>query len=464
MNGLDPIFKPRSIVVYGVSRDADKMGSIIYGNLKSYTDRLYIVHPGTEEINGERCYKSAVDIPDEIDLAIIALPAKYTVGAMRDCAAKGVRSAIPIAGGFKEAGGDGANLEEELREVIKSSGMRVIGPNTVGIYMPHSGLNTLFLPKDRIGMAKPGHIALISQSGFMASAFMDMACAHDLGLSAFVGFGNRADVNENELVRYFAEDPDTRTIIVYLESFSNGREFIEICREVNKKKPVVVLKAGRTKSGARAAASHTGSLSASDVVTKGALKQAGITRALDEHELLDDGIVLTYNRPICGRRIGVVTTAGGAGVIAADYIESKEAGFDLEMAVFGKETMARLKEALPPFASVGNPIDLTAAADDAMYDKTIECLQESEEVDAILVFALFQSPYVSGATVDVIKKWYDNGKKPMVICCIGGDYTKFYIDQLHRKGVTTYSSTIRALAAIRTLVDRGTFLKREGIV
>ena len=376
--------------------------------------------------------------------------------------AKKSKFIIPIAGGFGETGEKGREMERRILEIAKRYGARIIGPNTVGIYIPGTGVNTALVVPERSRFPKEGDIAFITQSGALGLLTMDSVAMYNVGFSAFINLGNRVDVNENELLQYFGSDEKSRVVIMYIESFRDGREFMRIAKEVTVKKPIVVLKAGRTSRGGRAASLHTGALGGSDAVADGAFKQCGVIRAYDEIELVDYARALAYGKPIEGNRVAVVTSAGGVGVVTTDYIESETRGIGMKMAELSEETKRKIKEEVVPFASVENPVDMTAQASDEDYDGVLEALNQDPNVDAILVYALFQTPLISEKLVDIITRWHREGRKPIVVGTIGSEFAMRMLAKFEENKVPAYPSIERAVKALRVLHDRAEILRRLG--
>lgn len=456
---LDTLLDPDSIAIFGVSlSDDDKMGNIIYDNVKDSGRDIFAINPKAEEEEG--FYKSIKDLNHEIDLAILAIPSKFALQAIKDCIEAEVGSIILVAGGFGEVDEEGKEVEEKIKKMLEGTDVRLLGPNTMGILVPPVDLDTFFLPEERVKRPEEGGIAFISQSGFMATPFMETLCAHNTGLSGFVGIGNRLDIDEVELLEYFAEDEETDVITLYLESLSDGRKLYEKARSIVKDKPIILLKGGRSKVGKQATQSHTGSLaSTSDRIIRGVSKQAGMIRAYDEREITDFAEALAYNKPIKGENIAVVSSAGGTGVIATDYIEDTDPGLGLNMPPFSEEIEERLKEVTLPIASVSNPIDLTANVTDEMVGDVMKILQDSDNIDAIMFYALFQSPYVGEGMVGHISKWYHEGDKPIIVACIGDLTGDEWRKKFHEKGVPVYPGTNRAIRCLDVLVQRGKILK-----
>ncbi len=454
------LFNPDSIAVVGASHDPRKIGYVVLKNLanNSYMGKVYPVNPKGGEILGYMVYRDVSEIP-EVDLSIITLPAALTVKVFEDVAKKS-KFIIPIAGGFGELGPEGKRMEQKLKDIAQKYGARIIGPNTVGILIPSTGVNTALIVPERSRFPEDGVLSFITQSGALGLLTMDSFAMYGVGVHAFVNLGNRVDVNENELLEYFGEDPETRAIVMYIESFRDGREFMRIARKVSRKKGIVVLKAGRTARGGKAASLHTGALGGNDAVASGAFKQCGVIRAYNEVELMDYGRALAYGKPLKGKRIAVVTSAGGVGVVTTDYIESEVHGVGLKMAELSEETKRKIKEEIVPFASAENPVDMTAQASDEDYDGVLRELNSDENVDAILVYALFQTPLISEKLVDIILKWHRTGKKPLVVGTIGSEFAMEMFRKFEKNGVPVYPTIERAVKALRVLYDRGQIIRR----
>ena len=455
-NSLDAFFNPRSIAVIGVSSDPHKVGSVILSNVlqNKMGIRVYPVNPRLNEVLGLTCYPSIMDIPEKIDLAVISVPAAFVLDTIKECIKKETKAAIIVSAGFGETE-SGKELEVELKKTTKQSKMRVLGPNTLGILLPGK-LNTFFLPYDKSTTPPAGHIAFATQSGAMGHLLLERMAFYGVGTSAFIPVGNKIDVDENDLIEYFAGDEKTKCIACYLESFVQGKKFLELCKKVSFKKPIVVLKAGSSRWGARAAASHTGALAGSNLVVEGALKQVGIARAQTEEELWDFANVLAHGKVLQGNRIAIVTPAGGMGVTATDCIERTP---NLTMAEFSAITKERIINRIPSFASAGNPIDLTATSTPEMIDGVMEDLQKDDNVDGILMFSIPQPPLpVTDEQIEVIVKWMRQGK-PLVVGTIESRLTTEGIRKCAREYVPVFPSIERAIKALQVLAERGEYLR-----
>lgn len=443
------LFDPETIAVIGASGKEGKVGNHVFRYLSESRARVYPVNPKESEILGRRCYRSVGEIEEDLDLAVVCTPARVCVENVRECAEKGVRYVIPVAGGFGETGEEGRKLEEEMRRCVGRT--RILGPNTLGILVP-GVIDTMFLERKRSPRPRKGKIALISQSGATAATIMNSANLYSIGFSAFVGLGNRVDLNENDFIDYFSEREDTEAVALYLESFADGKMFREVVSRCGK--PIIMLKAGRSTAGAKAAASHTGSLAGSDRIVSALCEQYGIQRVYDEEELIDLSRALAYSKPLNGGRIAVLTTAGGHGVIATDYLTSEENGVGLSLSQLTERTKERLEQLALPFASLANPIDLTASATDEMYLRALEALVDDENTDGILVSALFDPPGISERLVDGVIAM--KGRKPMVVYTVGGEMSVEAIRRFEEAGIPAYPSIWRGVRALHALYRRGT--------
>jgi len=458
---LDRLFQPESVALIGASASPEKMSNVALRSLSRGEFRLYPVNPKEKEILGLRCYASVTELPESVDLAVISLPAALSVEAVKDCAQKGVGFVVVTSSGFKETGPEGAALEGRLLDAIRGSRTRMLGPNTMGVLVPSHKLDTLFIPAEKSMRPGPGPVAMVSQSGAVSVAFLERAESSGLGISVCVGIGNKGDLAENELIDYLAQDDDTRCISLYLESFVNGREFTRVAGEVTKKKPVVLLKSGRTPAGSLAASSHTGAIAtSSDHLVDGALRQAGVVRVYDEEELLDVSKALAYIDHIEGDRICVVASAGGFGVIATDYVASKEHGAGLRMASLSESTKTELREVVPVFSSVRNPVDLTAGVTDDMYGAVIDILRRDPGIDGIMMSLELQPPNVSEKLVEVAAKTRTSKGAPVVVSAFGGGKTSELLSSLEKLEIPAYPTIWRAVRALKALSERGAYLSR----
>jgi len=379
--GLDAIFAPRSIAVIGASRRRDSIGFALLHNLvaNQFEGAIFPVNPHARAIHSLRCYASIAEIPDPIDLAVVMVPRRAVQEVIEQCLARGVRGLVVITAGFGETGPEGAAREARLREAVRAAGARMIGPNCMGVLNTAAGisLNATFAPTP----ARAGHLGFVSQSGALGVAILNVMRDMDIGLTQFVSMGNKADVSGNDLLEYWEDDPETRVIAMYLESFGNPRRFTEIAKRVTRKKPVLVVKSGRTAEGARAATSHTGAIAGTDVTVSALLEQCGVLRANTIEELFDVARALARSPLPAGPRVGIVTNAGGPAIMATDACIN----LGLHMAQLEPATVAGLRGFLPAEASFGNPIDMIASAGAEAYGRTLAAVLDDPGVDMAMV-------------------------------------------------------------------------------
>ncbi|HVT59996.1 MAG TPA: acetate--CoA ligase family protein [Thermoanaerobaculia bacterium] len=378
---LDAIFQPRSVAVVGASRRRDSIGFALLHNLvvSEFNGAIYPVNPHAAAIHSLKCYPSLAAIPDPIDLAVVMVPRREVQGVVEQAIAKGVRGLVVITAGFAETGGEGAERELQLRETVRAAGVRMIGPNCMGVIntAPEVNLNATFAPTP----ARAGALGFVSQSGALGVAILNVAQDLGIGLTQFVSMGNKADVSGNDLIEHWEDDPATKVIAMYLESFGNPRRFTEIAKRVTRKKPILVVKSGRTAEGARAAASHTGALASTDLTASAFLEQCGVLRANTIEELFDIGRALASSPLPAGDRVGIVTNAGGPAIMATDACVS----LGLRMAELAPATAAALREFLPAEASVANPVDMIASATAGSYARTLAAVLDDPGVDMAMV-------------------------------------------------------------------------------
>lgn len=379
--GLDAIFAPRSIAVIGASRRRDSIGFALLHNLvaNQFEGAIFPVNPRAHAIHSLRCYASIAEIPDPIDLAVVMVPRGAVQEVIEQCLARGVRGLVVITAGFGETGAEGAAREARLREAVRAAGVRMIGPNCMGVINTAAGvsLNATFAPTP----ARAGRVGFVSQSGALGVAILNVMRDMDIGLTQFVSMGNKADVSGNDLLEYWEDDPETRVIAMYLESFGNPRRFTEIAKRVTRKKPVLVVKSGRTAEGARAATSHTGAIAGADVTVSALLEQCGVLRANTIEELFDIARALARSPLPAGPRVGIVTNAGGPAIMATDACIN----LGLHLAQLAPATVAELRRFLPAEASFGNPVDMIASAGAEAYGRTLAAVLDDPGVDMAMV-------------------------------------------------------------------------------
>jgi acyl-CoA synthetase (NDP forming) len=428
---LTPIFQPKSVAVIGASSAPGKLGHDILANLKAggFPGPLYPINPKAEEILGLKVYKAITETPAAPELAVVVIPAKLVAETLSQCAAKGVKAAIVITGGFAEAGPEGERLQDELAQVVRQTGLRVIGPNCQGVNMPHERLCASW-PL----ITTRGSIAFASQSGTVGAAFLDMAAAEQLGVSGFVSLGNRVDVDEAEVLSYFNADPHTRVIALYLEGVKRASYFLDALREAEK--PVVILKAGRTTQGSRAAESHTKSMAGTDAIYEALFRKYQVHRADTLEELFDFAKALAYLPKPKGPRLMITTSSGGAAILAID--EAERCG--LTAPEPGPILKERLREMLPAHCAVGNPVDLTGDAISApdLYKKVMD--KTRDDYDAQVV--IFGDP-IPGASEQVTP-----GAPELVVFLGGAEVEREERQKLYAKGIPVFPTPERGVRAL----------------
>ncbi len=451
MNKLDYFFNPKSIAVIGASRDQKKIGHVIYRNFVEggFKGKVYPVNPKTEKLLGRKCYSSVTQIKERVDLGVISIPANFVPKALEECGRKGIRSVIVISGGFKEIGN--AELEKKLGEISKKHGIRIVGPNCLGVYDPESGVDTVFLPRYKLGRPKPGSIAFITQSGAVGSVVIDWMSRKGYRISKFVSYGNAVDVDEADLMDYLVKDRKTKVICAYFEGVSEGRKFFEITKNMAGEKPIIILKGGVTSAGTKAVSSHTGSLAGSSEVYSAAFRQAGIIQADDMEELFDFARTLSSQPKPEGDRIQIITDGGGFGVLLADHVINN----GLKLANMGKETVDSLRNKMPSYVIIKNPIDLTGDADVERYQNALNAAIKDPNVDMVGLIVLLQVPRLGGEIVDTIINAYKSSKKPIFVISAGGEYTEVLKKTMEDVGIPTFSYPQSAAKAMKVLYEFG---------
>ncbi|MBN1444797.1 MAG: acetate--CoA ligase family protein [Candidatus Omnitrophica bacterium] len=453
---LKCFFTPASVALVGASRSPEKLGYKILKNLLDggYKGNLYPVNPTADEnILGLKTYKSIPEIPDKPELVIIVIPSKYVPQSAEECGKKGVKGLIVISAGFKEAGAEGKKSEEELKAIVKKYGMRMIGPNCLGVIDAVNNLNASFAFE-----APPkGKISFITQSGALGTAVLDWAAKENIGLSKFVSFGNMADVSETDLVEEFGDDPETNVILLYLEGLTDGKRFIEKAKKVSAKKPIIMVKSGKTSAGSKAVSSHTGSLAGSDSAYSAALQQAGVIRANSVQELFDYAVAFAYQPVPEGGKTAIVTNAGGPAVMAVDAIEAQ----GLAPAVLSENAKNSLKSFLSPAANVNNPVDVLGDALADKYGKALEIVLAEKSVDAVISIltpqVITQIPETAEITVQVAGAH----KKPVLGCFMGGKRINEGVDILMKKGIPNYPFPERAVSALKGMLGYKTWVDKN---
>jgi acetyl coenzyme A synthetase (ADP forming)-like protein len=458
---LDALFRPRSVAVVGASRKRGSISGEIFHNLlaSGFPGPIYPVNPAARSVQSVRAYPSVLDIPDEVDLAVIVVPQRIALSAVQECAQKGIRGIVMITAGFAEVGDEGKAAQEEIVRVIRRHGIRMLGPNCLGLLNtdPAVQLNSTFAPT----WPPTGHVAIASQSGALGISLLDYARNLGIGISMFASTGNKADLSGNDLLEYWEQDDATRLILLYLESFGNPVRFMEIARRVSEKKPILVVKSGRTAAGARAASSHTGALAGMDVAVDALLGQAGVIRTDTMAELFLLAGLLT-NQPVPqGDRVAILTNAGGLGIMASDACESR----GLQLPELSSNTLDSLRSFLPRAASIANPLDMLASASAEDYERSLQLLLRDEQIDSVIV--LFVPALVTEAAemAKAVVRASRERPKPVLVCPVGTHGVPAALRILREAKIPTYAFPEEAALALAHAVRYGQWLRKpKGVI
>lgn len=451
---LRQFFSPGSIAVIGASANKQKLGYSVLANIVNggFPGQVVPINPKADEIMGVKAYPEVGRVPFPIDLAVIVIPYAHVPEVLRQCGEKKIGAAIVISAGFREAGADGAQREFELLDVARSYGIRLIGPNCLGVIDTNTPLNASFAH----GMPPGGSMAFMSQSGALGTAILDWAMAGRLGLSKFVSLGNKADVSETDLLEEWRTDAHSKVILSYIEGLPDGQAFIQAARETSKVKPVVAIKSGITQAGARAVTSHTGSLAGSEQAYNAAFREAGILRADSLQELFDLALAFAYLPELQGDRIAIITNAGGPGILATDALE--RAG--LQLARFRPQTLRKLEQFLPDAASAANPVDLLGDALADRYQFAIELIVREENVDAVMIILAPQAMTNSEQVAQTIVGNAANSSKPILACFMGEASIKEGTSILEENRIPNYPFPERAANVLSAMVQYRRFLSK----
>ncbi|MGA3285410.1 MAG: acetate--CoA ligase family protein, partial [Verrucomicrobiota bacterium] len=453
---LETLLYPKAVAVIGASRNPGKVGHALLANLVNggFKGTIVPVNPEASEILGLKCYKSLDDYRDQLDLGIIAVAGKHVKDALQSLISAGAKSVIVITAGFREVGAEGAKAEEELVAICRQSGVRMVGPNCLGVLNTDHHMNATFGPS----APPPGKISIISQSGALCGAILDWAANQKLGLNKVISFGNKADLNEVDFIQALAEDKETKVIAGYLESIEEGNKFLRIAEQAASIKPVVILKVGITQAGAKAASSHTGSLAGADIAYGAAFKRAGVIRAENFEALFDYSMAFAMQPLPNGERVAIITNAGGPGIMAADAAELS----GLKMVSPTPATDVKLRTFLPASAAFGNPIDVIGDADPDRYARAFEVLQEDEKIDAIVVVV---TPQNMTRPLELAEKLaaasrIGGSQKPVLASFMGGTEVADAKEKLMAMDIPNYPSPDRAVTALRAMCDYAAWKRR----
>ena len=454
---LKSFFKPKTIAVVGSSKNTTKIGHAALKNIliSDYDCKVYPINPHEKTILGVKCYKKVTQVPKDLDLVIVSVPAEIVPQIMHDCVQKKVKNVIIISSGFSEIGNQ--KLEEEIKAIIKKSNMRVLGPNVMGYKNASDGLDASFV----YGKARKGNLSLISQSGALGIGMIHLANHEFVGISKVIGVGNKIDIDDDDLIDYFAQDPDTDVIGLYIEAVRDGRAFMNSIK--NCKKPVLVVKAVISQAGARATASHTGSMAGSDKIYGAAIKQAGGIRCRDIVELFDMARALAGQPPAKGNRIGIITNGGGLGILLTDACEEN----GLKIPKLSPKTYKKIDKILPEIVKPNNPVDIVGDAGFYRYEACTKALLEDSKIDGIIVASVhggYARPReFTGAILKMIRqrKLHEEYKKPILATWVGGKEFEDLVYDLKSAGVPIYPSSWRTARSMFGLYLEGKRTKRN---
>jgi acetate---CoA ligase (ADP-forming) len=461
---LEAVFRPRSIAVIGASRERGTIGAEIFHNLIShgFSGPVYPVNAQSDVVQSVRAFRSIADVPPPVDLAVIVVPAAHVTSVLESCGRCGVRAAVVISAGFKESGAEGVERERELLACARRYGMRLVGPNCLGILNTEAAIrmDATFAPT----YPPAGNVAFSSQSGALGLAILEYAAQLGIGISHFISVGNKADVSGSDLLEFWEQDPGTGVILLYLESFGNPRRFSRIARRVGRRKPIVAVKSGRTAAGARAASSHTGSLAGTDTAVSALCTQSGLIRTDTIEELFDVAMLIANQPAPLGNRVGILTNAGGPAIMASDACESH----GLVVAPLDPATVRELRTFLPPEASTGNPVDMIASALPVAFERAVELLSGDPNVDSVL--AIYVPPVVT-RPLDIAQAIVRGATraahaaaaagrppKPVLSCFMGSHGVPEGLRSLHEGHVPSYAFPESAAIALSRAVRYGQWL------
>ena len=452
INIIHSFFKPTSVAVVGATASEKKAGYAVLRNIvkSGYTGKVYPVNPKRKEIMGIPVYNDIMSIPETPELAVLIIPPTACIEAIQKLGKKGTKAVLIISAGFKETGEEGRKLEEELLKTAKKHGIRIAGPNCLGVMDTYTPFNATFATV----MPPQGNVAVVSQSGALLSAFFDWSIEEGVGFSKVVSLGNQADLSESDFIEYLAEDPETKVILAYIEGVRDGKRFIESLKKATKEKPVVVLKVGRTEAGARASSSHTGSITGSDDAYNAAFKKAGVIRATNMEELFIAAKLFSFCDIKRVNQVAILTNAGGPGIIASDAIENSS----IQIATLEEHIKEKLKQVLPPMASVNNPVDIIGDADSHRYSKALDILLQSENVDSIIILLTPQlMTEISETAREIAKR---KGRKTIVTTFMGRKRVREGVEILKAHHIPNYDfpeHVVKALDLMNAYLE-----KREG--
>ncbi len=444
---LNYLFNPQSVAVIGASREPKKVGYAVVNNLVSfgYKGDIYPINPSAGDILGKKAFPSVSAVGREIDLVVVSIPARLVADALKDCAKAKVKAAVVLSAGFKEIGHEGIKLEQEMLKIAADNGIRIMGPNCLGVINTSNNMNASFAAD----MLAKGNTALFSQSGALGVAIMDWALENNFGFSKFISLGNKSDLNEVDFLEYFIDDPETGIILGYIEDVVDGKRFMEVARRATRVKPVALIKSGGTEAGARAASSHTGALAGSETAFNAAFKQTGIMRAMGIQELFDTALAFSGGKLPKGDRLLIITNAGGPGIIAADTADKLK----IKLPPMTKETIDSIADLLPSNASLYNPVDIIGDATSERYRIVLEKAITDPNVDGVLVLLTPQAMTDVDNISNIVVNTSKETEKPIIASFIGGKRVRSAIEEMKAHRIPSFAYPEVAIRAFRRLCE-----------
>ncbi len=448
IKNLKYVFEPKSIAIIGASKIPSKLGGVILKNLIeiNFQGKIYPVNPKYNCIFDLKCYKSVLDIEHKIDCAVITIPSQFIPEILEECAKKLIKGIVILSAGFSESGN--FELEEKIKSIANKNKMALVGPNCLGIINPYAKTDFVFFPIHKLGRPDLGSISVVTQSGAVGSCIIDKAAQYRLGISKFISYGNASVLDESDYIEYLEKDKNTKQIILYIEGTKNGKKLFQTIKRVNKKKPIIVLKAGKEKKSSKAALSHTGNIAGNYFAYKAAFLQSKVTEASDLEEVFDFGKIFSQVLPK-GKRVGIITNGGGLGILTADAVENN----NLDLIELSENSKSELKKILPPYSTPANPLDIIADAPSVLYEKSIEIFMNDPLIDSIVIVVLFQAPALDERLLDILVNFSNDKRKPIAVIAVGGSYTLQNRTILEGYGVPTFNDPVSAIKALKKLTE-----------
>ncbi|MGC8663770.1 MAG: acetate--CoA ligase family protein [Thermoplasmata archaeon] len=444
------IFTPKTVAIVGASSKEGKIGYEIMKSLMESKAKLYPVNPNEDEIMGLKCYKNISSIPEKIDLMVISLTANQIPQVLEEGAKEGVKGAVIISGGFGEVSEEGAILEKKIKDVSHEFGIRIVGPNCIGVFSSLDGFDTFFQAREAMKRPGAGPVSFMTQSGTYGVTLLELMEENSVGVSKFISFGNKVDINEVDMLEYFKNDKNTKIISAYLESFSDGRKFYTLAKNVSKIKPIVVLKAGRTPEGQSAAKSHTGALAENHIIFEGSMKQSGVI-VVDDIEDMVDAIKIIVHQPLPNNgNVLLLTNGAGPCVVTADAIGLSK---NLKMANLTDEQKLGLKKILPEYSIISNPLDLTGSATPKWYENALKVLKDSKNIDIFVLYFVIPNAPIYRNINELFELFKKNWNKPIICVMAGGQYTNEISKKLEKMHIPVLPTARRLVNALDKIVE-----------